>query len=145
MGFSPFVLTSATNIKSMGNYFVFRKSGIVICFLLSILIRAEAQDPVSSDTSVKITDTLPLATDTILRIKNLNPFFTLHVDSTLQYNLEINKEESGFYWFLRNSPVGLRINKDNGLLTFKVEKSFFLSGKLKYDQEYRVQVGVQSL
>lgn len=67
------------------------------------------------------------------------------MDSTLQYNLEINKDESRFYWFLRNSPVGLRINKDNGVLTFKVEKSYFLSGKLKYDQQYRVQVGVQNL
>jgi hypothetical protein len=41
--------------------------------------------------------------------------------------------------------VGLRINKDNGVLTFKAEKSFFLSGKLKYDNEYKVTVGVQNL
>ena len=112
----------------MGNHFIFRKPGLVICFLLSIVIGSEAQVPVSGDSSVKITDTLPVSVDTVLRIKNLNPFFTLHVDSTLQYNLEINKDESGFYWFLRNSPVGLRINKDNGQLTFKVEKSFFFSG-----------------
>jgi hypothetical protein len=41
--------------------------------------------------------------------------------------------------------VGLKINKDNGLLTFKAEKSFFHSGKLKYDNEYKVQIGVQNL
>lgn len=80
-----------------------------------------------------------------LRITNLNPYFTIHSDSTLTYNLEINKDESKYYWFLRNSPVGLRINKDDGLLTFKAEKSFFLSGKLKYDVEYKVNIGVQNL
>ena len=93
-------------------------------------------------------DTLPgraIETDSALRITNLNPYFTIHDDSTLTYNLEINKDESKYYWFIRNSPVGLRINKDNGILTFKADKSFFLSGKLKYDVEYRVNVGVQNL
>ena len=75
----------------------------------------------------------PPGTDTVLRIININPYFTLHVDSTLSYKLEINKETSHYYWFLRNSPLGLKIGKDDGLLTFKAEKSFFLSGKLKYD------------
>jgi hypothetical protein len=87
----------------------------------------------------------PVPVDTALRIINLNPYFTLQVDSMLSYKLSINKDESKYYWFLRNSPVGLRINKDNGLLTFKAEKSFFLSGKLKYDQEYAVRLGVQNL
>lgn len=83
------------------------------------------------DTVSVTADTLPepiLPADTVLRIKNLNPYFSVHVD-----------------WFLRNSPVGLKINKDNGLLTFKADKSFFLSGKLKYDQEYKVNIGVQNL
>jgi hypothetical protein len=83
--------------------------------------------------------------DSLLRITNLSPYFTVHVDSTLQYKLEINKTESDYYWFLKNSPVGLRINKDNGLLTFRAEKSYFLSGKLKYDVEYKVMMGVQNL
>jgi hypothetical protein len=83
--------------------------------------------------------------DTILRIRNLNPYFTLHVDSSLSYKLEINKEENNYYWYLKNSPLGLRINKDNGFLTFKADKSYFLSGKLKYDYEYKVLVGVQNL
>lgn len=104
-----------------------------------------------TDTIPRPVDTLALPPDHIdtveaaLRIKNLNPYFTLHVDSTLTYRLEINKDESKFYWYLRNSPVGLRINKDNGTLTFKAEKSYFLSGKLRYDNEYRVNIGVQSL
>ncbi|MBC7902575.1 MAG: hypothetical protein H7Y27_04105 [Gemmatimonadaceae bacterium] len=83
--------------------------------------------------------------DSILRIININPYFTVHVDSVITYKLEINKDQSKYYWFLRNSPVGLKINKDNGMLSFKAEKSFFLSGKLKYDVEYKVLVGVQSL
>ena len=87
----------------------------------------------------------PAAIDTPLRIINLNPYFTLQVDSVLSYKLAINKDESKYYWFLRNSPIGMRINKDNGLLTFKADKSFFLSGKLKYDQEYSIKLGVQNL
>jgi hypothetical protein len=83
--------------------------------------------------------------DTALRIKNFSPYFTLHVDSTLNYNFEINKDPSQYYWYLKNSPVGLKINKDNGVLNFKAEKSFFLSGKLKYDNEYKVKLGVQNL
>lgn len=84
-------------------------------------------------------------TDTVLRIKNLNPFFNLHVDSTLKYPLEINKDLAKYYWFLKNSPVGLKINKDNGELTFKAERSYFLSGRLKYDYEYKVALSVQNL
>lgn len=84
-------------------------------------------------------------TDTVLRIKNLNPYFNLHVDSTLIYPLQINKDLSKYYWFLRNSPVGLKINQDNGELSFKAEKSYFLSGRLKYDFEYKVELRVQNL
>ncbi|HEY1113998.1 MAG TPA: hypothetical protein VGE66_10570, partial [Chitinophagaceae bacterium] len=70
--------------------------------------------------------------DTSLRIINMNPFFTLHVDSTLSYQLQINKNPDNYFWYLKNSPVGLRVNKDNGLLSFNANKSFFLSGRLKY-------------
>jgi hypothetical protein len=83
--------------------------------------------------------------DSVLRIKNLNPYFTLHVDSTLKYQYEINKEQEKYYWFLKNTPVGLKINKDNGTLTFKAEKSYFLSGRLKYDYEYKIALRVQNL
>ncbi|MFM7838271.1 MAG: hypothetical protein ACKO6K_01795, partial [Chitinophagaceae bacterium] len=91
------------------------------------------------------TDTIPAHTDSVLRIKNLNPYITLHVDSSLQYNLEINRDKSQYYFYLKNSPIGLKIDKDNGQLSFKAEKSFFLSGKLKYDYEYKVRLGVQNL
>ncbi|HSC52451.1 MAG TPA: hypothetical protein VLC98_02450 [Phnomibacter sp.] len=80
-----------------------------------------------------------------LRIINMNPYFTLHVDSVLQYRFEINKPQDKYYWYLKNAPVGLKLDKSSGNLYFKAEKSFFKSGKLKYDVEYKVLMGVQSL
>ena len=92
------------------------------------------------------TDTvLPHPTDTVLRIINLNPFFSVHVDSSLAYQFQINKPPSSYFWFLKNAPVGIRINKDNGLLSFKADKAYFLSGRLKYDFNYKVLIGVQNL
>lgn len=83
--------------------------------------------------------------DTTLRIRNFSPYFTLHVDSTLNYQFDINKNPENYYWYLKNPPVGLRISTRGGLLHFRALKSYFLSGKLKYDKEYRVTLGVQNL
>ncbi|MCO5236087.1 MAG: hypothetical protein M9933_07425 [Chitinophagaceae bacterium] len=83
--------------------------------------------------------------DSALRIRNLNPYFTLHVDSTLQYKFDINKDQSHYFWFLNKPVVGLKIERNTGLLTFKADKAFFLSGRLKYDVEYKVDLGVQNL
>ena len=95
-------------------------------------------------------DSLPLhppqvPMDTILRITNLNPYFTIHVDSLLNYDLKINKVASEYYWYLKQAPVGVQLDRNNGTLFFKAEKSFFRSGKLRYDVPYRVDFGVQSL
>ena len=140
-----FPLTSPPFIKHENVLSLIKKTCFFCAILLINVTFGFAQIPVDNDSTLKWNDSLVFKLDTSLRIKNLSPYFTLHVDSILQYNLEINKDESQFYWFLRNPPVGLRINKDNGLMTFKVEKSFFLSGKLKFDNEYRVNVGVQNL
>ena len=105
------------------------------------------RQPLQLDTLVHH-DTIPVVqkpADSLLRIINLNPYITLHVDSTLIYKLDINKPQQDYYWFLRNAPVGLKISKDDGVLSFKAEKSFFLSGRLKYDFEYKVRIGVQNL
>ena len=121
---------------------------LVVLSVSFFTLNGFGQEPLRSDTipePVKHVDSAHYSVDTALRIKNLNPYFSLHVDSALQYPLEINKTPSDYYWYLRNSPIGVRINKDNGLLSVKVEKSYFLSGKLKYDTEYKVIVGVQSL
>ncbi len=63
----------------------------------------------------------------------------------MSYQLEINKDPAHYFFFLKNSPPGLKINKDNGTLTIKPDKSFFLSGKLKYDYDYKVNVSVQNM
>ena len=87
------------------------KRTIILLLSLFFLLHTKAQER---------TDTIHTPdTDTTLRIRNLNPYFTLHVDSSLSYKLDINKDQSNYYWYLKNSPLGLRINKDNGLLTFK--------------------------
>lgn len=115
------------------------KKGITVGLFFLFSFPAFSQD--KTDSTQKIVN----YADSVLRIKNLNPYFTLHVDSTLKYALETNKDPSQYYWYLKNSPVGLKINKDNGLLTFKAEKSYFLSGRLKYDYEYKANIGVQNL
>jgi hypothetical protein len=116
-----------------------RKCWFICSLSMFLVCKAFGQ---GNDTVPTITS--PVILDTPLRITNLNPYFTVQVDSFLSYQLQINKDESKYYWFLRNSPVGLKISKD-GLLTFKADKSFFLSGKLKYDQEYAIRLGVQNL
>lgn len=128
------------------------------CFVLlmiSTVLKAQ-QPPLNKADTLPKTDTLSKTEisvavvheyieDSLLRITNLNPYITLHVDSTLSYKLDINKDPKSYYWFLRNAPVGLKINKDEGVLSFKAEKSFFLSGRLKYDYDYKVSLGVQNL
>ena len=102
-----------------------------------------AQSPVFR-VPMQISDTVKKGEDSSLRIRNLNPYFTLHVDSTLSYQLEINRDPKRYFFFMKNAPVGIKI-KENGLLTFKADKSYFLSGRLKYDYEYKVNIGVQNL
>jgi hypothetical protein len=123
------------------NKSVLLRSLIVLAFCFIRVLPVIGQTPIEKSQA----DSIVLSQDTALRIRNLSPFFTLHVDSTMSYNLEVNKNPSDYYWFLKNSPLGLKINKDNGQLTFKADKSYFLSGRLKYDFPYKVSVGVQNL
>lgn len=124
---------------------MYRKYLYFATFFILHAMLVKGQTSIDAD-SVSAVETEPkIETDTLLRIVNLNPYFTLHVDSALTYQLAINKEEKNYYWYLKNSPIGLKISKDNGLLTFKPDRSFFLSGKLKYDVNYPVSIGVQNL
>ena len=125
---------------------------VVFLFALNLSLKAQNDTlPPQQDTLPHHRDTLapapllPVFTDTVLRITNLNPFFTLHVDSSLQYQLQINKNPDNYFWYLKNAPVGLKISKDDGLISFKAEKAYFLSGRLKYDVTYKVALGVQNL
>lgn len=106
-------------------------------------LKGVAQNP-SFRVPLQLSDTSRRYDDSVLRIKNMNPYFTVHVDSTLTYQFEINRDPNRYYFYLRNAPVGLKV-KENGLLTFRADKSYFLSGRLKYDFEYHVTIGVQNL
>lgn len=120
-------------------------------FVLLVFCSGKAQEQ-QADTLHKSTDTLivppvliPQNPDSILRIINLNPYFTVQVDSVLMYDLQINKPSENYYWFMKNAPIGVKIDRNSGLLYFKAEKSYFKSGKLKFDIPYAVEVGVQNL
>lgn len=92
---------------------------------------------------LQLQDTTAKPDDT-LRIRNLDPYFSLHVDSSLSYQLEINRDPSRYFFFMKDAPVGMKV-KENGLITFRADKSYFLSGRLKYDVQYKVRIGVQNL
>ena len=115
---------------------------VLLLFFISDRLIAQHTDSTDTASAVIPEHSIP---DTTLRIINLNPYFTLHVDSTLNYDLDINRSSENYFWYMRNSPVGMRIDKNTGDLFFKADKSYFKSGKLKYDQDYKIQVGVQNL
>jgi hypothetical protein len=125
-----------------------KKLVLILSFFL--LNRAGAQEH-QADTIIVAQDTLisPLgntdSSDSQLRIVNLNPYFTIQVDSTLVYDFQINKPAENYFWYLKNAPVGVKLDKNKGILYFKADKSFFKSGKLKYDIPYSVELGVQNL
>jgi hypothetical protein len=124
------------------------KKLLILFFLNGLVLTVISQQ---TDTTIVLApDTTtaspsPYYQDSTLRIININPFFTLHVDSSLSYQLQINKNPENYFWYLKNSPIGLRVNKDNGLLSFRADKAYFLSGRLKYDVNYKAQIGVQNL
>jgi len=124
---------------------------LLFSFLLILGILFGNAQETTTDTLKKAVDTLVLPPtaapfqDSILRIINLNPYFTVQVDSVLMYDLQINKPAENFYWFMKNAPIGVKIDRNSGLLYFKAEKSYFKSGKLKFDLPYTVEVGVQNL
>ena len=73
-----------------------------------------------------LSDTLVISSpDTVLRISNLPPYITLAADSVLQFQPAINKQGK-YFWYLRNAPIGLQINNEDGRITFKAAKLFFI-------------------
>ena len=106
---------------------------------------------ISKDTTLPTKDTisnLPAPkqdADSVLRIMNLSPFFSLQADSTLTYDFKINRPMDQYFWYLKSAPVGLRIDKNTGILFFRADKNLFKSGRLKFDIPYKVEFGVQNL
>lgn len=117
---------------------------ILLLSFLSFYCNAQAA-PLRDTTVLPLKELTEQRVDTSLRIMNLNPYFSLHVDSSLSYQLLINKPPKQYFWYLKNAPAGLVIGKDNGMLYHKANKDLFRSGRLKYDREYKVDIGVQSL
>lgn len=113
----------------------------VLALLLSTA-SVVAQDH-KKDTVYQLEAVIPV--DSTLRIINLNPYFTIHVDSILSYDLRINRDTASYFWYLKQAPVGVRLDKATGNLFFKADKSYFRSGKLKYDVPYTVELGVQNI
>lgn len=119
--------------------------------ILSVFLFTQLCAQEKADTIIVTQDTLltpasdPLDSDTVLRVINLNPFFTIQVDSTLTYDFQINRPKSNYFFYLKNAPIGVKLDKSTGLLYFKADKSYFKSGKLKYDIPYAVELGVQNL
>jgi hypothetical protein len=143
-GFNESLNVSFNIFASMFKYSVTNTS-IHFFFIILFLFPLCAITQVTDTTAIKKDSLQFRRDDSVLRIKNFTPYFTLHVDSTLDYHFDINRDPTQYYWYLKNSPVGLKINKDNGVLHFKADKSYFLSGKLKYDNEYKVRLGIQNL
>jgi hypothetical protein len=67
-----------------------------------ILVTASFLLNVSTFAQERVTDSIPPVSreDSALRITNLNPYMTVHVDSTLNYNLEINRPDSVKYFLV---------------------------------------------
>ncbi|MBO9620018.1 MAG: hypothetical protein J7539_13400 [Niabella sp.] len=122
-----------------------RRSLFFIGFISTIGTVLNAQIVTDTTRQAGSNSSLYRGADSTLRITNLYPFFSLHVDSSLSYQLQINRPLKNYYWYLRDAPTGLKIDKDNGLLTFKANKSLFMAGRLKYDRKYEVSIGVQNL
>jgi hypothetical protein len=118
------------------------RPGLLLLVIFVIAVPGFAQVP-TFRAPMQLQDTVAKPDDT-LRIRNLNPYFSLHVDSSLYYQLEINRDPSRYFFFMKDAPVGMKI-KENGLITFRAERSYFLSGRLKYDIQYKVKIGVQNL
>lgn len=120
---------------------------ISFCLFAKITFAQEVKQeviPPVTDSLRPVVDPI-INADSLLRIVNLNPFFTLQVDSVLIYDIRINKPVENYFWYLKSAPIGVKIDKNTGLLYFKADRSFFKSGKLKYDLPYKVELGVQNL
>lgn len=124
---------------------------IRLLFIAFLAFKFTSAQETNKDTSLTKKDTLtnPLpilkAEDSLLRIMNLSPFFSLQSDSVFTYDFKINKPLENYFWYIKSAPVGLRIDKNTGILYFKADKNLFKSGRLKYDIPYKVEFGVQNL
>jgi hypothetical protein len=116
-----------------------------ICLMYQHVSAQETSDSVSSNQPepAHVIAEKPFL-DTTLRITNLQPFVTLHIDSLFRYNFDINKDNHQYFWYLNSPFQGMNINEASGELNLKPPKNYFQSGKLKYDTAYTIKLGVKS-
>ena len=74
------------------SYGKFALIGLLIGFSQAAF--SQVTDSLKTDSTLLI---VPNPADSVLRISNLNPYFTLHVDSSLEYQLDINRDQSRYY------------------------------------------------
>jgi hypothetical protein len=125
----------------------FRFAFLVLFIFASFQAFSQVPDSlkIKADTTIADTSLKPIQQeDTILRIRNLNPYLSLNGDSSLHYQLLINKDISHYFWFLKNALPGIQVER-SGMLHVRPERGLFLNGRLKFDQEYKVLLGVQNL
>jgi hypothetical protein len=125
----------------------FRFAFLVLFIFASFQAFSQVPDSlkIKADTTIADTSLKPIQQeDTVLRIRNLNPYLSLNGDSSLHYQLLINKDISHYFWFLKNALPGIQVER-SGMLHVRPERGLFLNGRLKFDQEYKVLLGVQNL
>jgi hypothetical protein len=125
----------------------FRLAFLVLFIFASFQAFSQVPDSlkIKADTTIADTSLKPIQQeDTVLRIRNLNPYLSLNGDSSLHYQLLINKDISHYFWFLKNALPGIQVER-SGMLHVRPERGLFLNGRLKFDQEYKVLLGVQNL
>ena len=125
---------------------------IKLVIILLVAFTFSSAQEINKDTTLPKKDSLPnlvsiqqQEADSALRIMNLSPFFSIQADSILTYDFKINKPLDNYFWYIKSAPVGLRIDKNTGILFFKADKNLFKSGRLKFDVPYKVEFGVQNL
>ena len=98
------VVFSIILLLTVSSTYLFAQDSAVIqkTFPDSIAVK----DTIPSADSIPVV--VPVPRDTILRITNLIPYITLHVDSTLTYKLDVNKapENQSYSWVCQ--PNSLR-------------------------------------
>jgi hypothetical protein len=125
---------------------------IKLVIILLVAFTFSSAQEINKDTTLPKKDSLPnlvsiqqQEADSALRIMNLSPFFSIQADSVLTYDFKINKPLDNYFWYIKSAPVGLKIDKNTGILFFKADKNLFKSGRLKFDVPYKVEFGVQNL
>jgi len=97
------------------------------------------------DTDFFAEESLPVAiADTTLCIINVSPCFYLYPDSAIAYQLRLNRNPSGYTWYLKNNPPAVQLDSKTGMLYIKASATLFRQQKMFFGHRYVVSLGVQN-